>query len=46
MTNITKEQADVIGEVANICTGNAATSLSLILNKPTNITTPRVEVLS
>lgn len=45
MNNITKEQADVIGEVANICTGNAATSLSMILNKPTNITTPRVEVL-
>ena len=46
MENITKEQADVIGEVANICTGNAATTLSMILNKPTNITTPRVEVLA
>ena len=46
MENITKEQADVIGEVANICTGNAATALSMILNKPTNITTPVVEVLS
>lgn len=45
MEGITKEQADVIGEVANICTGNAATTLSMILNRPTNITTPRVEVL-
>ena len=46
MVSITKEQADVIGEVANICTGNAATTLSMILNRATNITTPRVEVLS
>ena len=45
MQNITREQADIIGEVANICTGNAATALSLILNRSTNITTPRVEVL-
>ena len=45
MQNITREQADIIGEVANICTGNAATTLSLILNRSTNITTPRVEVL-
>lgn len=46
MQFISQEQADVIGEVANICTGNAATALSLILNRATNITTPRVEVLS
>lgn len=46
MESITKEQADVIGEVANICTGTAATALSLILNRPTNITTPTVEVLA
>lgn len=45
MEGITKEQADIIGEVANICTGNAATILSMILNRATNITTPRVEVL-
>lgn len=45
MQNITKEQADIIGEVANICTGNAATTLSLILNRSTNITTPRVDIL-
>ena len=46
MNDISRKQADVIGEVANICTGNAATALSMILNRPTNITTPRVEVLS
>ncbi|MCH5333200.1 MAG: chemotaxis protein CheC [Agathobacter sp.] len=46
MKNITQEQADVIGEIANICTGTAATTLSLITNHPTNITTPRVAVLA
>ena len=45
MKSITLEQADIIGEVANICTGNAATALSLIINRSTNITTPKVEVL-
>ena len=33
MENITKEQADIIGEVANICTGTAATALSMIINR-------------
>jgi len=46
MDEITREQADVIGEIANICTGNAATTLSLMLNRSTNITTPVVSVLS
>ncbi len=46
MNSITKEQADIIGEIANICTGNAATTLSMMLNCATNITTPKVEVLS
>lgn len=46
MESITREQADVIGEVANICTGTAATALSLIINRATNITTPTVEVLT
>ena len=45
MEGITQKQADIIGEVANICTGNAATALSMIINRPTNITTPVVEVL-
>lgn len=46
MESITKEQADIIGEVANICTGTAATTLSMIINRTTNITTPLVEVLA
>lgn len=46
MEGITMKQADIIGEVANICTGNAATTLSLIINRPTKITTPVVEVLN
>ena len=46
MESITREQADVIGEVANICTGTAATALSMIINRATNITTPTVEVLA
>ena len=46
MNSITKEQADIIGEVANICTGNAATALSLMTNRRTIITTPVVEVLA
>ena len=46
MEGITLKQADIIGEVANICIGNAATALSLMTNRPTNITTPVVEVLN
>jgi flagellar motor switch protein FliN/FliY len=46
MKNISKEQADIIGEVANMCIGNAATALSVIINRSTRITTPVVEVLS
>jgi flagellar motor switch protein FliN/FliY len=46
MENITMEQADIIGEVANICIGTAATALSMIINRTTRITTPVVEVLS
>ncbi|MCM1282531.1 MAG: chemotaxis protein CheC [Muribaculaceae bacterium] len=45
MEKITQEQADVIGEVANICTGTAATTLSMIINHPTNISTPKVDIL-
>ena len=45
MTDISQENADIIGEIANICIGNAVTTLSLILGKSTNITAPNVEVL-
>lgn len=46
MEGITKEQADIIGEIANICIGSAATTLSMMLGRATNITTPVVNVLS
>ena len=46
MESISLEQADIIGEIANICIGTAATALSMIINRPTNITTPNVEVLT
>ena len=46
MESISLEQADFIGEIANICIGTAATALSMIINRPTNITTPKVEVLT
>jgi flagellar motor switch protein FliN/FliY len=46
MENISKEQADAIGEVANICIGSAATALSVIINRSTRITTPVVDILS
>lgn len=46
MESITREQADIIGEIANICTGTAATTLSMMLNRNTNISTPTVEVLA
>ena len=46
MESISLEQADIIGEIANICIGTAATALSMIINRPTNITTPKVEVLT
>lgn len=43
---LTKEQKDALGEVANISFGSAATSLSEVLNKKVNITTPNVVVVS
>lgn len=46
MESITRDQADIIGEVANICIGTAATALSMIINRSTNITTPTVEILA
>ncbi|MGE0028800.1 MAG: flagellar motor switch phosphatase FliY [Thermoleophilia bacterium] len=36
---------DAIGEVGNICMSSAATTLSLLLSRPVQITTPLVEVV-
>ena len=38
-------QIDVLKEMANIGGGNAATSISDLINKPINMSVPRVEIL-
>jgi len=43
---LTKQQKDILGEVANISMGNAATSLSKMVNCPVSITSPRIESMS
>ncbi|MBR1635766.1 MAG: flagellar motor switch phosphatase FliY [Lachnospiraceae bacterium] len=43
---LTQEQKDVLGEIANISMGNAATTLSMMVNQRVDITTPRVEVIN
>lgn len=40
------EEKDLLGEIGNICMGNASTSFSKLLQKPVTITTPSVEVVS
>jgi flagellar motor switch protein FliN len=42
---LTAEEIDALGEVGNICMGNAATTLCEILGRRVRITTPRVRVL-
>ncbi|HLS53734.1 MAG TPA: chemotaxis protein CheC [Tissierellaceae bacterium] len=39
-------QIDLIKELANIGGGNAATSLSQLINKPTSMTVPTIEILN
>ena len=43
---ITQEQKDVLGEIANISMGNAATTLSMVVNQRVDITTPRVSIIN
>ena len=43
---LTNEQRDVLGEIANISMGNAATTLSMMVNKKVDITTPNVTVIN
>lgn len=45
MSELTREEVDTIGEIANISMGNAATTLSLMVNHTVNITTPNVQVV-
>ena len=41
---LTNEQVDILGEIANISMGNSATTLSMMVNKKVDITTPNVKV--
>lgn len=41
---ISDEEKDLLGEIGNICMGNASTSFSKLLQKPVTITTPNVEI--
>ena len=43
---VTNEERDLLGEIGNICMGNASTSFSKLLQKPVTITTPTVEVVN
>lgn len=38
------EDKDLLGEIGNICMGSAATTLSVLIDQPVSITTPKVEV--
>ena len=42
---LTSEQIDILGEIANISMGNSATTLSMMVNKKVDITTPNVKVI-
>jgi flagellar motor switch protein FliN/FliY len=43
---LTDEEMDALGEVGNICMGSSSTALSLLLNQPVNITSPKVSITS
>ncbi len=43
---LTDRQKDVLKEMANICAGNAATSLSQLLNRKIEMNVPHVEFMS
>ncbi|WP_041695121.1 flagellar motor switch phosphatase FliY [Alicyclobacillus acidocaldarius] len=42
---LTEDEIDVLGEIGNICFGSAATSLSSLLGRRVDITTPVVSIL-
>lgn len=43
---LTRDEQDLLGEVGNICMGTSATTMSLLLGRRVNITTPKVSVQS
>ena len=42
---LNSERIDILGEIANISMGNSATTLSMMVNKKVDITTPNVKVI-
>ncbi|MBJ7456998.1 MAG: flagellar motor switch phosphatase FliY, partial [Thermoleophilia bacterium] len=44
--NLSDVERDTVGEVGNICMSSAATALSALLQRPVQITTPVVEMVS
>ncbi len=46
MAELTQQQIDVLGEIGNISMGNAATTLSMMLNQRVDITTPHVTIIN
>ena len=43
--NFTELEIDALGEISNICLGNSASTLSMLVNKSVDITPPRVEII-
>lgn len=43
---LTPEQIDTLGEIANISMGSAATTLSMMVNRKVDITTPNVSIVN
>lgn len=41
----TELEIDAIGEISNICLGNSASTLSMLVRLPVDITPPRVEII-
>ena len=46
MEELTRDDLDILGEIANISLGNAATTLSMMVNHKVNITTPNVKIIN
>ncbi len=43
---LSNDQIDALGEIANISMGNSATTLSMMVNRKVDITTPNVQVIN
>jgi len=41
---LTDEEKDALGEIGNICMGSSSTTLSMLLNQPVSITSPKVSI--